>query len=340
MLKKVSVEDAVGMVVAHDMTRIVPGRQKGVAFKKGHIIAEKDIPELLGIGKAHIYIMDLDADQIHEDEAALCIAEAVCGSNLEWSHPSEGKSSVTCRADGVFKVNVDALRKINKIPDIMLATIKSNTPCTKNQMVAGTRIIPLLTARDNIHRIEAIAQQNSPVLTLQPYRPLKFGSVVTGSEIVEGLVDDGFDLHVAQKAVDYGCEFIKKILVPDDAQKIADAIVDLKDAGCEMIITTGGLSVDPDDVTVSAVRRTGADIIRYGSPVLPGAMFLYARLNGTPILGLPACVFYHDVTMFNLVLPRILTGELLNEDTIADMGHGGLCLNCPQCRFPACPFGR
>lgn len=340
MLKKVSVEDAVGMVVAHDMTRIVPGRQKGVAFKKGHIITKEDIPALLRIGKAHIYTMDLEASQIHEDEAALCIAQAVCGSNLEWSQPSEGKSSISCCVDGVFKVNVDALREINKIPDTMLATIKSNTPCTKNQIVAGTRIIPLLTARDNIHRIEAVAQKNSPVLTVQPYHSLKFGGVVTGSEIVEGLVDDGFDLHVAQKAVDYGCEFIKKIIVPDDAKKIADAIMDLKGADCEMIITTGGLSVDPDDVTVSAVRRTGAEIIRYGSPVLPGAMFLYARLNGTAILGLPACVFYHDVTLFNLVLPRILTGELLNEDSIAEMGHGGLCLNCPQCRFPACPFGR
>jgi molybdopterin biosynthesis enzyme len=164
--------------------------------------------------------------------------------------------------------------------------------------------------------------------------------VVTGSEIYEGIVDDGFDDHVAQKAVDYGCEYLRKIIVPDDDRRIADAIIDLKNAGCEMIVTTGGLSVDPDDVTVSGVRRTGAEIIRYGSPVLPGAMFLYAVLGDTPILGLPACVFYHDVTLFNLVLPRILTGEILNADAIAEMGHGGLCLNCPQCRFPACPFGR
>ncbi len=340
MLIKVSVEDAVGMVVAHDLTRIVPGRQKEVAFKKGHIITENDVPELLRIGKAHIYVMDLDPHEIHEDEAALCIAKAVCGSNLVWGEPSEGKSSIACSADGVFKVNVDALREINKVPDTVLATIKSNTPCTENQIVAGTRIIPLLTAREHVHRIETIARQHGPVLTLHPYRPLKFGGVVTGSEIYEGLVDDGFDTHVAQKAIDYGCEYIRKIIVPDDDVKIANAIIGLKDTGCEMIVTTGGLSVDPDDVTVSGVRRTGAEIIRYGSPVLPGAMFLYAVLGDTPILGLPACVFYHDVTLFNLVLPRILTGEVLNADAIADMGHGGLCLDCPQCRFPACPFGR
>jgi hypothetical protein len=340
MLKKVRVENAVGMVVAHDLTRIVPGRQKGVAFRKGHIITENDIPELLQIGKAHIYIMDLGPDQIHEDEAALAIAKAVCGAHLAYSEPSEGKSSISCAADGVFKVDVDALREINKIPDTVLATIKSNTPCRKDQIVAGTRIVPLLTAREHVQRIETIAGQRAPVLTLHPYRPLKFGGVVTGSEIYEGIVDDGFDDHVAQKAVDYGCEYLRKIIVPDDDRRIADAIIDLKNAGCEMIVTTGGLSVDPDDVTVSGVRRTGAEIIRYGSPVLPGAMFLYAVLGDTPILGLPACVFYHDVTLFNLVLPRILTGEILNADAIAEMGHGGLCLNCPQCRFPACPFGR
>ena len=240
----------------------------------------------------------------------------------------------------MFKVNTRGLKRINRLGNIIVATIKTNTPCKKGHKVAATRIIPLLIAEKKIARLESLAQAYRPILELKPYRKLRVGGVVTGSEISQGLIRDEFDHYVAGKIKDYGSKLVKKIIVPDKPQKIADAVDDLKGAGCDLIITTGGLSVDPDDVTRKGVMQTGARIVAYGSPVLPGAMFLYAHLESTTILGLPACVFYHPTTIYDIILPRILAGENITRNEIADMGHGGLCLDCETCRFPDCSFGR
>ena len=339
-MKKIRVEDAVGTVLAHDMTRIVPGRFKGVGFKKGHVVTSADIPELHKIGKAHLYVLELSEDELHEDAAALRIAPAISGANLRWSAPSEGKSNIQCTCDGLLQVNAAGLREINKLGNLIVSTLKSGTPCRKGQTVAATRIIPLTIPRERIEALEALAAAAAPVLAVKPFRPLRFGAVVTGSELYDGLIKDEFDHYVGRKAVDYGCRYIRKILVPDDPERIAAAVGELLTLGCELILTTGGLSVDPDDVTRMGIRRAGAEIVSYGSPILPGAMFLYARLEGAVILGLPACVYYHPATVYDLMLPRVLAGETIDADTIADMGHGGLCLNCPECRFPVCPFGR
>lgn len=339
-MKQIKIEDAVGTVLAHDMTRIIPGEFKGVGFKKGHRITEADLPELIKIGKRHVYALELGMDELHEDEAALRIAPAISGANLEWTEPSEGKSGIRSLCRGLLKINTEGLREINKIGDLIVSTLKTGTPVKKGKTVAATRIIPLTTDKNRIERLEALAAKWSPILEVKPFKPMLFGGVVTGSEIYEGLIEDGFDEFVGKKALQYGCEFSKKILVPDDPEKIAAAVKELADRSCGLILTTGGLSVDPDDVTRTGVRLAGAEEIAYGSPILPGAMFLYARLGKAVILGLPACVYYYPTTVYDLMLAKVLAGETVTADTIADMGHGGLCQNCPDCRYPNCTFGR
>lgn len=339
-MRKIGVEKAVGSVLAHDITRIVPGKSKGVGFKKGHVVREEDIPELLKLGKRHLYVLSLSKSRLHEDDAALRIAAAVCGPGLRWTEPSEGKSSIISRIDGLLKVNAPALLKINRLEDVILSTLKNNFPCRRDQIVAATRIIPLTTRVATIARLERIAAKAGPVVEVLPFRALKVGAVVTGSELFSGLIKDEFDKHVGDKIRGYGASVVKKILTPDDPRVIASAVSELADLGCELIVTTGGLSVDPDDVTRQGVLHSGAHMVAYGSPILPGAMFLLALLGSATILGLPACVYYHTSTIFDLILPRVLAGDPVTRDEIAAMGHGGLCLNCEVCRFPVCPFGK
>jgi len=340
MMKKVKVDNAVGMVLAHDITRIIPGKFKGVGFKKGHIVQQEDVPELIKLGKKHLYVLNLSAKHLHEDEAALRIARAICGKRLRWTEPAEGKSNIISEARGIVKVNRVALHKINKLGKIIVATLKNNFPIRRDQIVAATRIIPLTINLKKIERLESLAKKQYPVISVMPYRKLTIGAVVTGSEIFEGLIQDEFDKYVGQKVNEYGCRVARKILVPDKTEAIATAIAELKDLGCDLIVTTGGLSVDPDDVTRQGVKKIGAQVIAYGAPVLPGAMFMYAKLSDIPILGLPACVYYHQSTIFDLMLPRVLAGDEISRDEIAEMGHGGLCLNCDRCQFPVCPFGK
>jgi hypothetical protein len=339
-MKKINIEDAVGTVLAHDMTRIIPGEFKGVGFKKGHVVREEDIPELLKIGKRSLYVLNLSNDQLHEDDAALRIARAVTGKYLEWTEPREGKTNIISKTDGLFKVDTQNLLSINGLDSIILATLKNNFPCKNGQIVASTRIIPLVIPAKNIEELEELTYQTEPILQVKQYKKMKVGAVVTGSEIYNGLITDDFDPTIGRKIKDSGCEVVKKIIVSDDTESIANAVLELKSFGCELIVTTGGLSVDPDDVTRQGVVEAGAQISFYGSPVLPGAMFMYALLDGIPVLGLPACVFYSKQTIFDLLLPRVLAGEKIVEEDIVQMGHGGLCMDCEVCHFPVCSFGR
>jgi molybdenum cofactor synthesis domain-containing protein len=339
-MKKIKIEDAVGTVLAHDMTRIVRGEFKGVGFKKGHVVKKEDIPELLKIGKRSLYVLNLSQSELHEDDAALRIAKAVTGSSLEWTQPREGKTNIISKVDGLLKVDVPNLLKVNQLDSIVLATLKNNYPCKKGQIVAATRIIPLVIPAKNIEKLEKLAQQTAPILQVKQFTQMKIGAVITGSEIYNGLITDDFDPTIGKKVQEFGCTVVKKIIVSDDIESISQAVLELKDFGCDLIITTGGLSVDPDDVTRQGVVRAGAEISFYGSPVLPGAMFMYALLGNIPVLGLPACVFYSKQTVFDLLFPRILAGEKILEEDIAQMGHGGLCMDCEVCHFPVCSFGR
>lgn len=339
-MRTVKIEKAIGMVLAHDVTRIVPGQFKGVGFRKGHIIREEDIPEFLKLGKQSVYVLNCDAHRLHEDDAALRIAKAISGEGLSWTEPREGKSTLVSTRRGLLKIDTQGLLRINMMGNIIVSTLKTGFPCTENQAVAATRIIPLTISRKRIDRLEAIAEKRRPIIEVLAYKKLKVGAVVTGTEVFQGLIPDGFDRHVGQKIESYGCEVVRKILVPDVVQEIAGAVRDLKNQGCDLILTTGGLSVDPDDVTKDGVKKAGATIIVYGTPILPGAMFLYAMLDGTPILGLPACVYYHPSTVLELTLPRVLAGERITRSIVAELGHGGLCMNCEECRYPICPFGK
>jgi hypothetical protein len=339
-MRKVRVEKAVGMMLAHDITRIVPGVFKGVGFKRGHVVSEQDVPELIKLGKRFVFVDNASDSRIHEEEAALRIARAISGEGVRWTDPKEGKTNLVSTYPGLVRVNAGALSRINRMGDIIVSTLKDRFPCRADQMVAATRIIPLTIARGRIERLESLAERSGPIVRVLPFKSMKVGAVVTGSEIAQGLVPDGFDQYVGEKIKELGCELLGKILVNDDPESISRAILELKHRGCEVILTTGGLSVDPDDRTRQGIRRTGARILFYGSPVLPGAMFLLARLDNTLVLGLPACVFFHKTTMFDLVFVRLLAGEEVTRRDVAEMGHGGLCLNCDTCRFPACSFGK
>jgi len=339
-MKKIRVEDAVGTILAHDMTKIKRGEFKGAAFRKGHIVKPEDIPELLKIGKQYLYVLDLGSDQLHEDDAAKRIATAISDPDLEFTDPREGKISIVAKHAGLLKINVDALLSVNRMDSIIVATLKNNFPCEKGTIIAGTRIIPLTIEKSRIETLETVAEKSFPILSVKAYRSLKVGAVVTGSEVFSGLITDDFGPSIGKKIQDAGCSILKKIVVPDDEKAISKAVLELKDLGCELIITTGGLSVDPDDVTRVGVMGAGAKVTFYGSPVLPGAMLMVSDLDGTPVISLPACVFYYKRTVFDLIFPRVLAGETITGDDIAAMGHGGLCMNCDICHYPVCSFGR
>lgn len=339
-MKKIRVEDAVGTVLAHDMTKIVPGEFKGVAFKKGHVVKESDIQELLQMGKQSVFVLELSENELHENDAAKRIATAISDHTVSLSEPSEGKISLIAKAAGLLKIDEDRLLDVNRMEKIIVATLKNNFPCQMGQTVAGTRIIPLTIEGHHIEHLETLINGAKPVISIKPYQPLKVGAVVTGSEVYEGLIKDEFDRTIGAKLTDHGCTIVKKITVPDEVEMIANAIHDLQKLDCDVIVTTGGLSVDPDDVTLQGVAKTGASRVFYGSPVLPGAMLMISMLGQTPVVSLPACVFYYEHTVFDLILPRILAGETIAADEVAAMGHGGLCMNCEVCHYPVCSFGR
>ncbi len=340
MIEKIKVEDAVGTVLAHDMTRIERGKFKGVGFKKGHVIRESDIQGLLKIGKRSVYVLNLDQDHLHEDDAAARIAAAVSDGSLKFTEPREGKINIRTECEGLLKIDADALLRVNRLEAIIVATLKNNYPCKKGETVAGTRIIPLVIPERRIRELEAMTRDAGPIISVTPFQKLNVGAVVTGSEVYDGLITDDFGPSVGKKIIDAGCTLVEKTVVPDDAGAISRAILHLKQAGCDLIITTGGLSVDPDDVTPQGVNQSGAETVFYGSPVLPGAMLMISMLDNIPVVSLPACVFYYKHTVFDLILPRLLAGETIEADDIAAMGHGGLCMNCDVCHYPACSFGR
>ncbi|KOA18687.1 putative competence-damage inducible protein [Clostridium homopropionicum DSM 5847] len=336
----VPVEKAVGMMLCHDITEIIPGKFKGVAFKKGHIIKEEDIPRLLNIGKRNIYVWEVNDEMLHENEAGERIAKAVTGKGIYLTEPNEGKVSLKAACKGLLRINTEALEKINSTDEAIVATLNKNIIVDEGSTVAGTRIIPLIIDEEKIQNIEEICKQSGPIIWIDNLKRVRAGIITTGSEVYSGRIEDKFGPVIKQKLVQVGSEVIKQIFATDSIPMIVDAIDDLLQNGAEMIIITGGMSVDPDDVTPASVKESGANIISYGAPVLPGSMFLIAYKNNIPILGLPGCVMYHDVTIFDLVLPRILTGEVIKKEDIKKLGHGGLCLNCPVCTFPKCGFGK
>jgi molybdenum cofactor synthesis domain-containing protein len=339
-MKKIKIENAVGRVLAHDVTQIIPGRYKGPRFKRGQLIGQEDIPEFLRLGKEHVYVIEPRAGIIHEDEAALRLGRVFAGDNIDLTGPSEGKVTFQSKTRGLLKVNLPLLHRINLSGNIILSILHRYTPCTPRMAIGATRIISLTTREEQIEKVENWCSKQGPVIEILPYRTLNVGVVVTGNEIFKGRIRDRFDERVRKKIVNLGSRVVKKRVVPDDIQQIAQALVELRDDTVDLILVTGGLSVDPDDVTRGGIKRAGTRIIFYGTPILPGAMFLYGMLREKPVLGLPACVFYHEVTLFDILFPRILAGESPRRREVNLLGHGGFCQNCNPCHFPICPFGK
>jgi len=339
MLKKVKASEAVGMVLGHDLTGVIPGEWKGPVLRKGHVIEEGDIPLLLRTGNDYVWIIELGEGELHEDEAAERLARAAAGPGLELTPPKEGKVLIKARERGLLKVNRELVDQVNLRGDLILSTLHDNIPCEEGATVAATRVVPLVIKAEEVEWAEELLG-GKKALELKAYLSKRVGVVVTGNEVYYGRIPDAFEATVGKKLERYEGHLLEKLLAPDDPDVIAERILALKERGAEVILTTGGLSVDPGDVTAEGVRRAGAEVISYGSPVLPGAMFLYALLDGVPVLGLPACVFYHPTTLFDLLFPRVMVGEVLTREDIRRLGYGGLCLNCPSCRFPICPFGK
>lgn len=339
-MKVVKTEDAIGMILGHDITEIVPGEFKGVAFKKGHVIKENDIERFLRIGKEHIYVFELQENEIHEDDASIAIGKLIAGEGIYFTEPSEGKINIIAKERGLLKIDRDLLDDINDLGEICLATIHGNRTIEKDGLIGGCRVIPLMIDKIKLDSVKDIVENQSSVITVKPFKVLKTAIIVSGSEVFKGRIEDKFGPVVEKKVQAFGAEIIYKVIVPDELDLIKDKVLEAKAMGAELIIVTGGMSVDPDDKTPGAIKATGADIISYGTPVLPGAMLLFAYLGDTPVFGLPGCVMFAHTTAFDILLPRVFAGERIVRRDITRMGHGGQCIKCEVCKFPDCYFGK
>jgi hypothetical protein len=340
-MKKMKIQDAIGIQLAHDITEIRPGEFKGPAFRKGHAVCEEDLCHLQRLGKNHLYILEMTEDEIHENQAAGILARALAGEGIVWKDdPQEGKINLFAGRDGLLCVDTPALAAFNMMDEVMCATLHNGTVVKEGELVAGTRAIPLVMKRVAIERAAAIARQNGAVLSVQPLRPAKVGLVITGNEVYHGLIEDRFVPILSRKVEALGSKVHAVDFAPDDAEEIARIIRSHLNRGCNLLLLSGGMSVDPDDVTRQGIRLAGAGELHYGAAVLPGAMFLIAYVGDVPLLGVPACGLYHRTTVLDLVLPRVLAGERIGRKELAFFGHGGLCRGCPECTFPHCSFGK
>lgn len=339
-MKLIKTTDAVGHVLCHDMTQIIKDKFKGARFKKGHVVTKEDISILLSMGKENLYVFECDKGFLHENDAAFRLLDICKNEFMSHSDVKEGKIELSSKIDGVFIVDKVKLNAINSIEDIMIATRKSNTFVKKGDKLCGTRIIPLVIDEQKIIEAEQICD-NKPILQVLPLKIKTAGVITTGSEVYNGIIEDKFTPVIVDKLKSYSVSVTEHITVDDKTENILNAINILKSKNVDMILCTGGMSVDPDDNTPGAIKQSGADIVTYGAPVLPGAMFLLGYFDdSTPIVGLPGCVMYSKATVFDLALPRILAKVKMNKSDFVEMGEGGLCLSCDVCTYPVCPFGK
>lgn len=338
-MKMVNVEDAVGMVLGHDMTEIIPGVKKGCAFKKGHIIQKEDIEKLLDIGKRHIYVVDLTQGYVHEDEAAKRIAAAVAGTGVECVGPSEGKINFIAACQGVIKIKQDQLYQLNMIQDVCVSMIHGNKITQKGKLLGGTRVIPLAIKEDHLRKLEQICALEGHLLRVLPLKKATLGVLVTGSEILQGRIKDQFGPVMKNKADEYDLSMMGPVFTGDDQERITEEIHQMRKNKADIICVCGGMSVDPDDRTPAAIRACQGEVITYGTPVLPGAMFMLSYVEETPVIGIPGCAMYAKRTILDLILPRLLAGERLSKQDFILLSYGGQCQGCEVCHFPDCGFG-
>ena len=340
-MRLMKTEDAVGQVICHDITQIIKDVKKDAIFRKGHIIAEEDIPVLLSVGKDHIYVWENDETMMHENEAAEVLCAICKGENMSRGGVKEGKIELSAKCDGVLRIDREKLMAVNSFGQMMIATRHGDFPVKKGDKLAGTRIIPLVIEKEKMDRVKAVAG-NAPIMRVEPYIFRKAGIVSTGNEVFYGRIKDEFTPVVREKLEEYGAEVTGIRVSDDNNENIEKCIRAFIDEGCDLVVCTGGMSVDPDDRTPLAIRNVCGSAVTYGAPVLPGAMFMLAYYgeNNIPVMGLPGCVMYARRTIFDIVLPRVMTGEILKKSDFERLGEGGLCLNCSVCTFPNCGFGK
>ncbi|HIX65990.1 MAG TPA: molybdopterin-binding protein [Candidatus Anaerotruncus excrementipullorum] len=339
-MKLMKTQDAVGQVLCHDITQIIPGVSKGPVFCKGHVIAPEDVPVLLSVGKDHVYIWENDETVLHENDAAEILRQLCQGAHMQASEPKEGKIELTAACDGLFLVDSQRLTAVNSLGEMMIATRHGGTAVKAGDKLAGTRVIPLVIKKEKMAQARQAAGEK-PLLELVPFQRRTYGLVVTGNEVFYGRIQDAFTPVIQQKLEEYGATLLRRVVLGDDPEKITAAIRSLLEEGAGMVLCTGGMSVDPDDRTPLAIRNTGARVVSYGAPVLPGAMFLLAyTADGRPIAGLPGCVMYAKRTIFDLALPWLMAGREITPQWLAGLGEGGLCLGCDPCTYPNCGFGK
>jgi len=339
-MKLIRTEDAVGQVLCHDITQIIKGVTKDAVFRKGHIITEEDIPVLLSVGKEHLYVWENDENMLHENDAAEILREICQGENMHPSEVKEGKIELIADVDGLLTIKRDRLLAVNSLGEMMIASRHGGTAVKKGDKICGTRVIPLVIEKEKMARAKEAAGAE-PIFNIIPFKAKNFGVITTGSEVFKGRIQDTFTPVIEEKLAEFGGKMTEHVILDDDHEKVTAAIKEMLDAGVDMVICTGGMSVDPDDRTPLAIKNSGAEIISYGSPVLPGAMFLLSYMqDGRPVLGLPGCVMYAKRTIFDLVLPFLVSDVRISASDLAAYGEGGLCLNCKVCTFPNCGFGK
>ncbi|MFV0364633.1 MAG: molybdopterin-binding protein [Suipraeoptans sp.] len=343
-MKLIKTKDAVGHVLCHDITQIKRGIIKDAIFRKGHVVREEDIDLLLSIGKENLYVWESDESKLHEDEAAVILYDICKGNYMHGSEIKEGKIELIADTDGVLKIDVKKLNLINSLGEMMIASRHTNIPVKKGEKLAGTRVIPLVIEKEKMENAKKAAGE-SPIFQILPYKQKKVAIITTGSEVYKKLIPDAFTPVIADKLSEFPTEVIKHTVCNDDNEMITEAILEASEKDADIIILTGGMSVDPDDRTPLAIKNAGTDIVTYGAAVLPGAMFLMGYLKNKEdkeitVMGLPGCVMYAGRTIFDLVLPRVMADEKLKKEDFTILGRGGLCLSCETCIFPNCGFGK
>lgn len=339
-MKLIATKEAVGHVLCHDMTQIIRGEFKGPRFRKGHVVTEEDIPVLLSMGKENLYIYEMTPDMVHENDAAVRMARLCGGKNMVWSDVKEGKIELSAACDGLFRLDSMRLLAVNSQDEVMIATRKGDTAVRKGEKLAGTRVIPLIISEEKLRRAEEAAG-GEPLMEVLPWKLRTAVIVATGGEVKKGLIQDTFTPVVKEKLAARGIETVSVLYSGDGVENVAAAVSQARAIQPDIILCTGGMSVDPDDNTPGGIRQSGARIVSYGAPVLPGAMFLLGYFSdGTPICGLPGCVMYAGATIFDLLLPRLAAGVEITKADITAYGEGGLCLGCSVCHYPDCSFGK
>ena len=337
-MKKIPVDQAVGMTLCHDITKMVDGF-KGPAFKRGHVIREEDIEELLNIGKKTVFVWEENAGEIHEEDCALRMAAMAPVEGAHYTAPSEGKVLLMADMRGMLRVNTALLREINAIGDITISTLPDHYPVEAGARLASMRIVPLVTKEEQIIAAERMCAQKK-LLDLRPYAHRKIGVIITGSEVYSGRIKDKFEPVVRRKMAQYPAEILGVTICDDDLDMIVNAAKAYLEQGADFLIFTGGMSVDPDDLTPTAIRQLGAQVVSHGVPSQPGNMTLVAYLGDVAILGVPGAAISLPTTIFDVLLPQIFAGDKLTKADLIGLGDGGLCQMCKACHWPNCTFGR